>query len=101
MLAAKLFEANEIITLASGLAVFAAYLWMKLKVPDYRPAHFNSPLPLLGLVQAYRESARPEPEKTFVSKVFEVALAVFLLCAVISFVAGFKAAVRGPSSLPF
>jgi hypothetical protein len=97
MLAAKLFEANEIMTLASGILVFASYLWMKLKVPDYRLAHFNSPLPLLGLVQAYRESTRPDAEKAWVSKVFEIALVVFLFCAAISFWAGFRAAVRGPA----
>jgi hypothetical protein len=95
----RLFEFNEIATLASGLVLVASYLWMKLKVPDYRLAHLNSPGPLLGLVEAYRQSPRPEAEKAWVSRVFRAALAVFLFCAVISFAAGFVAAVRGPSKL--
>jgi hypothetical protein len=99
MLAARLFEWNEILTLASGLVVVASYVWMKLHVPSYRLAHLNSPGPLLGLVQAYRQSPRPEAEKSFVATVFQAALVVFLLCAVISFAAGFVAAVRGPAKL--
>jgi hypothetical protein len=99
MQVARLFRFNEIATLASGLVLVASYLWMKLKVPDYRFAHLNSPGPLLGLVEAYRQSPRPEAEKTWVSGVFRAALAVFLFCAVISFAAGFVAAVRGPAKL--
>jgi hypothetical protein len=72
---------------------------MKWKAPDYRLDHLNSPAPLLGLVDAYRQSPRPEAEKAWVSRVFRAALAVFLFCAVISFAAGFVAAVRGPSKL--
>jgi hypothetical protein len=98
----RLFEFNEIATLASGVVLVASYAWMKLKVPNYRLAHLNSPGPLLGLVEAYRQSPRPEAEKTWVSRVFRAALAVFLFCAVISFAAGFAAAVRGPSKfIPF
>jgi hypothetical protein len=99
MQVARLFKFNEIATLASGVVLVASYLWMKLKVPDYRLAHLNSPQPLLGLVDAYRQSARPEAEKSWVSGVFRAALAVFLFCGVISFAAGFVAAVRGPSKL--
>ncbi len=95
----RLFEFNEIATLASGLVVVASYGWMKLKVPSYRLAHLNSPAPILGLVNAYQQSPRPEAEKVWVSRVFRAALAVFLFCAVISFAAGFVAAVRGPSRL--
>ena len=96
---ARLFHFNEIATLASGLVLVASYAWMRLKVPDYRFAHLNSPRPLLGLVEAYRQSPRPEAEKNWVSGVFRAALAVFLFSAVISFAAGFVAAVRGPSKL--
>jgi hypothetical protein len=99
MQVARLFHFNEIATLASGLVLVASYAWMKLKVPDYRFANLNSPRPLLGLVEAYRQSPRPEAEKTWVSGVFRAALAVFLFCAVISFAAGFVAALRGPSKL--
>ncbi len=95
----RLFEFNEIATLASGLVLVASYGWMKLKVPNYRLAHLNSPKPLLGLVEAYRQSPRPETEKAWVSRVFQAALTVFLFCAVISFAAGFIAAVRGPAKL--
>jgi hypothetical protein len=95
----RLFRFNEIATLASGLMLVASYAWMKLKVPDYRFAHLRSPAPLLGLVEAYRQSTRSEAEKIWVSGVFRAALAVFLICAVISFAAGFVAAVRGPSKL--
>jgi hypothetical protein len=95
----RLFQFNEIATLASGLVVVLSYGWMKLKVPDYRFAHLKSPAPLLGLVDAYRQSPRPEAEKAWVSRVFRAALAVFLFCAVVSFAAGFVAAVRGPAKL--
>lgn len=95
----RLFEFNEIATLASGVVLAASYGWMKLKVPEYRFAHLKSPKPLLGLVDAYRHSPRPEAEKAWVARVFRAALAVFLFCAVISFAAGFVAAVRGPSKL--
>ncbi len=95
----QLFELNEIATLMSGLVLVASYGWMKLKVPNYRLAHLNSPGPLLGLVEAYRQSPRPETEKAWVSRVFGAALAVFLFCAVISFATGFAAGVRGPSKL--
>ena len=97
MQVARLFYFNEIATLASGVVLVSSYLWMKWKAPDYRLAHLNSPAPLLGLVDAYRQSPRPEAEKAWVSRVFRAALAVFLFCAVISFAAGFVAAVRGPS----
>jgi hypothetical protein len=93
----RLFELNEIATLASGLMVVLSYGWMKWKVPDYRLVHLKSPAPLLGLVDAYLHSPRPEAEKAWVSRVFRAALAVFLFCALISFAAGFVAAVRGPS----
>ena len=63
MQVARLFEFNEIATLASGLVLVASYLWMKWKVPDYRFAHLNSPRPMLGLVEAYRQSPRPEGGK--------------------------------------
>jgi hypothetical protein len=99
MFAARLFQINEIVTLASGVAVVASYLWMKRHVPAYRPAHLNSPGPLLGLVQAYRESERPETEKSRVVTIFQAALTIFLICAVISFAAGFVAALRGPAKL--
>jgi hypothetical protein len=95
----RLFECNEIATLASGVVVAATYGWMKWKVPGYRLAHLNSPAPLLGLVDAYRQSPRPEAEKAWVSRAFRAALAVFLFCAIVSFAAGFVAAVRGPSKL--
>jgi len=97
MYTAGLFELNEILTLASGALLFLSYLWMKLKVPDYRLAHLNSPGALLGIVHAYRQSVRPEAEKAWVSGIFRGALTVFLITAVISFAAGFVAAVRGPS----
>jgi hypothetical protein len=96
MQAARLFEFNEILTLASGVLVAASYLWMKLKVPNYRLAHLNSPRPLLGLVEAYKQSPRPDTEKSFVATIFQTALVIFLFCALISFAAGFVAAVRGP-----
>jgi hypothetical protein len=99
MQAARLFEFNEILTLASGLVVLVSYLWMKLKVPNYRLAHLNSPGPLLGLVQAYKQSPRPEAEKSCVATLFQAALVIFLFCALISFAAGFVAAVRGPAKL--
>jgi hypothetical protein len=86
----RLFQFNEIATLASGLVVVLSYGWMKLKVPDYRFAHLKSPAP---------QSPRPEAEKAWVSRVFRAALAVFLFCAVVSFAAGFVAAVRGPAKL--
>jgi hypothetical protein len=95
----RLFEFNDIATLASGLVVVLSYGWMKWKVPNYRFAHLKSPAPLLGLVDAYQQSSRPEAEKAWVTRVFRAALAVFLFCAVISFAAGFVAAVRGPSKL--
>jgi len=99
MLAAKLFELNEVVTLASGICVVASYCRMKWKVPDYKLAHLKSPGPLLGLVQAYRQSpAAANTEKTWVSRIFRAALAVFLVSAVISFGAGFAAAVRGPAN---
>jgi len=97
MQAPRLFEFNELLTLASGLVVLASYLWMKSKVPNYRFAHLNSPRPLLDLVQAYKESPRPAPEKSWVAAVFQTALVIFLACAVISFAVGFVAAVRGPA----
>ncbi len=99
MQAARLFEFNEILTLASGLVVLASYLWMKSKVPNYRFAHLNSPRPLLGLVDAYKQSPRPDAEKSWVTTAFQTALVIFLICAVISFAAGFAAAVRGPAKL--
>ncbi len=99
MHAAKLFQLNEILTLASGLVLMACYLWMKLKVPGYRLEHLNSPAPLLGLVQAYRQSQRPKTETSCVATVFRIALAVFLVSAVVSFAVGFQAAVRGPAKL--
>jgi hypothetical protein len=95
----RLFEFNEIATLASGLVVMATYSWMKWKVPDYRFAHLDSPAPLLGLVDAYRQSPRSEAEKAWISRTFRAASAVFLFCAVVSFAAGFVAAVRGPAKL--
>ena len=99
MLAAKLFELNEIVTLASGISVVAAYCWMKWRVPNYRLAHLKSPGPLLGLVHAYRQSPATDAEKTWVAAIFRAALAVFIVSAVISFAAGFVAAVRGPSKV--
>jgi hypothetical protein len=93
----RLFEFNEIATLVSGLVMALSYGWMKWKVPDYRLAHLRSPAPLWGLLSAYRQSPRSESEKVWVSRLFRAALTVFLFCAVISFAAGFVAAVRGPS----
>ncbi len=98
MLRKLLFEVNEILTMASGIVAAASWLWMKIKVPEYRLAHLRSPGPFLGIVQAYRDSERPKLEKTWVSNLFQAALTIFLVCAVISFIAGFKAAVRGPAS---
>jgi ABC-type spermidine/putrescine transport system permease subunit I len=94
---AQIFECNEVLTLASGIVAAATYLWMKWRVPEYRTVHLNSLGPLLGIVEAYRNSGRPSTEKSAISATFRVALSVFLVCAVISFAAGFVAAVRGPS----
>jgi hypothetical protein len=99
MQAVRLFHINEILTLVSGVIVVASYLWMKSHVPGYRLEHLNSPGPLLGLVKAYQQSPRPVGEKSWVVNIFQAALTVFLLCAVISFAAGFVAAVRGPSGV--
>jgi hypothetical protein len=99
MRAARLFELNEIATLVSGVSLVASYLWMKWKIPSYKLAHLRSPGPMLGLVQAYRQSPRPEREKHWITTAFQVALIVFLVSAVISFGAGFIAAVRGPEKL--
>jgi len=96
MLGRKLFEANEILTMASGVLAAASWLWMKWKVPEYRLVHLRSPGPLLGIVDAYRASPRPETEKTWVSTLFRLSLTLFLFCAIVSFAAGFVAAVRGP-----
>jgi hypothetical protein len=96
MLAAKLFALNEILTFTSGLLAAASWLWMKWKVPEYRLAHLRSPGPLLGIVEAYQASARPVAEKAWVCAVFRLAVTVFLFCAIVSFAAGFVAAVRGP-----
>ena len=94
----RLFEFNEIATLASGLVLVASYLWMKLKVPDYRLAHLNSPGPLLGLVEAYRQSQRPEAEKDLGCSILPGSPGrISLSCAIISFAVGFVAAIRGPS----
>ena len=97
MLAAKLFELNEIVTLASGISAAVSYGWMKWKVPGYKIAHLRSPEPFLGLVDAYRQSTVAETEKAWVSTVFRAALLVFLVSAIISFTAGFLAAIRGPA----
>ena len=99
MQVAKLFEVNEILVLVSGLILVASWIWMKRKVPTYRLEHLTSPGPLLGLAQAYRQSARRETEKLWVTAAFRVALAVFLVSAIMSFAAGFVAAVRGPAKL--
>jgi len=99
MQGSKLFELNEIVTLASGISVVASYCWMRWRVPDYKVAHLKSPGPLLGLVHAYRQSLVGDAEKAGVSAIFRIALAVFLVSAVISFGAGFVAAVRGPTKL--
>jgi hypothetical protein len=99
MPSAKLFEVNEVLTLASGLVLVLSYLWMKLKVPGYRLEHLRSPAPLLGLVAAYGSSGRPEAEKFWVTTIFRAAMVVFLGTAVISFAAGFVAAVRGPGKM--
>lgn len=100
MQAAKLFEVNEILTLASGLILAVSWIWMKRKVPTYRLEHLNSPGPLLGLVEAYRQSARSETEKSWVTLAFRIALTIFLFGAITSFAVGFVAAVRGPARLP-
>jgi uncharacterized membrane protein HdeD (DUF308 family) len=99
MFSGKLFAFNEIVTLMSGVVAAASYLWMKRHAPDYKLAHLNSPGPILGLVEAYRQSARPEAEKSRVVTIFHTALVVFLVCGVISFVAGFIAALRGPTKM--
>ena len=99
MQTAKLFDINEIVTLASGISAAASYCWMKWRVPDYKLAHLKSPGPFLGLVAAYRRSPAADTEKIWVPAIFRVALAVFIVSAVISFAAGFVAAIRGPAKL--
>ena len=43
---------------------------------------------------------RPSTEKSCVTTLFRIALVVFLVSAIVSFAAGFQAAVRGPAKLP-